>query len=155
MGAIEARLDDLGITLPSAQAPAANYVPGVRTGNLLYLSGVGPAARPDGTTPKGKVGNDLTQEEGYEAARLVGINILARLKAETGDLDKIERVVKLLGMVNATPDFSEHPAVINGCSDLMVEVFGDKGRHARSAVGFVSLPFHIPVEIEIIVQVAD
>ena len=155
MGAIEARLDDLGITLPSAQAPAANYVPGVRTGNLLYLSGVGPAARPDGTTPKGKVGNDLTQEEGYEAARLVGINILARLKAETGDLDKIERVVKLLGMVNATPDFSEHPAVINGCSDLMVEVFSDKGRHARSAVGFVSLPFHIPVEIEIIVQVAD
>ncbi len=155
MGAIEARLNELGITLPSAQAPAANYVPGVRTGNLLYLSGVGPAARPDGTTPKGKVGNDLTQEEGYEAARLVGINILARLKAEAGDLDKVERVVKLLGMVNATPDFSEHPAVINGCSDLMVEVFGDKGRHARSAVGFVSLPFHIPVEIEIIVQVSD
>lgn len=155
MGAVDAKLNELGITLPTAQAPAANYVPAVRTGNLLFLSGVGPAARPDGTTPEGKVGKDLSKEEGYEAARLVGLNILARIKDETGDLDKVERVVKLLGMVNTTPDFSEHPSVINGCSDLLVEVFGDKGRHARSAVGFVSLPFHIPVEIEMIVQVSN
>ncbi len=153
MGVVEDRLAELGITLPTAQAPAANYVPAVKTGNLLYLSGVGPASKPDGTTFKGKVGQDLSVEDGYQAARLVGVNLIARMREEVGDLDKIERVVKLLGMVNATPEFSEHPSVINGCSDLLVEVFGDKGRHARSAVGFVSLPFHLPVEIEMIVQV--
>jgi len=150
----EARLDELGIELPSPQAPAANYVPAVRTGNLLYLAGVGPARRDDGSSPIGKVGAELTLEEGYEAARLVCLNIISRLKAELGDLDRVVRVVKLLGMVNATEDFGEHPAVINGCSDLLVEVFGERGKHARSAVGMQSLPFGIPVEIEAIVEIS-
>lgn len=151
----EARLDELGIELPSPQAPAANYVPAVRTGNLLYLAGVGPAKRADGSALIGKVGAELTLEEGYEAARLVCLNIISRLKAELGDLDRVVRVVKLLGMVNAAGDFGEHPAVINGCSDLLVEVFGERGRHARSAVGMQSLPFGIPVEIEAIVEISD
>lgn len=155
MPAIEDKLKELGITLPDTPAPMANYVPGVRTGNLLYLSGLGPAARPDGTTPLGKLGKDMSVEEGYEAARLTGINIIARLKGELGDLDRVKRVVKLLSMVNTVPDFTQQPAVANGCSDLMVEVFGDKGRHARSAVGMNSLPNNIPVEIEIIVEVTD
>ena len=155
MASAESKLNELGIELPESPSPVANYVPAVRTGNLLYLSGVGPAARPDGTTPNGKVGVDLTPEEGYEAARLTGINILARLKAELGSLDRVNRVVKLLSMVNCTTDFGDQPAVANGCSDLMVEVFGDKGRHARSAVGMGSLPNQIPVEIEMIVEVSD
>ena len=155
MGKIEDRLKELGITLPSAPSPVANYVPSVRTGNLIYLAGVGPAPRPDGTTPKGKLGRDLTTEEGYEAARLVGLNILSRMKEAAGDLDNVKRVVKLLSMVNSAPDFVEQPAVANGCSDLMVEVFGDKGRHARSAVGMGSLPGAIPVEIEVIIEVED
>ena len=155
MGAIEKRLEKLGIELSDPHAPVANYVPAVRTGNLLYLAGVGPAAKPDGTVPKGKVGRDLTVEEGYEAARLVGINILARLKAELGDLDRVKQVVKLLSMVNCTSDFTEQPAVANGCSDLLVEVFGDAGRHARSAVGMGSLPMGIAAEIEAIVEVRD
>ena len=151
----EARLDELGIELPSPQAPAANYVPAVRTGNLLYLAGVGPAKRADGRALIGKVGAELTLEEGYEAARLVCLNIISRLKAELGDLDRVVRVVKLLGMVNAAGDFGDHPAVINGCSDLLVEVFGERGKHARSAVGMQSLPFGIPVEIEAIVEISD
>ena len=151
----EARLEELGIELPAPQAPAANYVPAVRTGNLLYLAGVGPAKRADGSILMGKVGAELTLEEGYEAARLVCFNIISRLKAELGDLDRVVRVVKLLGMVNATEDFGEHPAVINGCSDLLVEVFGERGKHARSAVGMQSLPFGIPVEIEAIVEISD
>ncbi len=155
MSAIEAKLEEMGIELPDSPAPMANYVPAVRTGNLLYLAGLGPAARADGTSPTGKVGQDLSVEEGYEAARLTGINILARLKGELGDLDRVNRVVKLLSMVNATADFTQQPAVANGCSDLMVEVFGDKGKHARSAVGMGSLPNNIPIEIEVIVEVAD
>ena len=155
MSAIEAKLEQMGIELPDSPAPMANYVPGVRTGNLLYLAGLGPAARPDGTSPTGKVGQDLSVEEGYEAARLTGINILARLKGELGDLDRVNRVIKLLSMVNATIDFTQQPAVANGCSDLMVEVFGDKGKHARSAVGMGSLPNNIPIEIEAIIEVAD
>lgn len=155
MAKIEARLAELGIALPDTPAPVANYVPGVRTGNLLYLSGIGPAERPDGTSLAGKVGRDLTQEEGYEAARLTGLNIISRMKGEVGDLDKVKRVVKMLGMVNSDPAFNQQPAVINGCSDLLVEVFGDKGRHARSAVGLASLPNDIPVEIEVIVEVED
>ena len=155
MAKIEARLAELGIALPETPAPVANYVPGVRTGNLLYLSGIGPAERPDGTSLAGKVGRDLTQEEGYEAARLTGLNIISRMKGEVGDLDKVKRVVKMLGMVNSDPAFNQQPAVINGCSDLLVEVFGDKGRHARSAVGLASLPNDIPVEIEVIVEVED
>ena len=155
MSAIEAKLEEMGIELPDSPAPMANYVPAVRTGNLLYLAGLGPAARADGTSPTGKVGQDLSVEEGYEAARLTGINILARLKGELGDLDRVNRVVKLLSMVNATADFTQQPAVANGCSDLMVEVFGDKGKHARSAVGMGSLPNNIPIEIEAIIELAD
>lgn len=155
MSAAEDKLAQLGVTLPDSPSPIANYVPAVRTGNLLYLSGVGPAAKPDGKVPAGKVGSDLTVEEGYEAARLVGINLLARLKAELGDLDRVTRVVKLLSMVNSAPDFTQPPAVANGCSDLLVEVFGEKGRHARSAVGMAALPNNIPVEIEMIVEVQE
>ncbi len=155
MTEIEARLEELGIPLPERPAPIANYVPAVRTGNLLFLSGLGPASRPDGSAPSGKVGRDLTTEEGFEAARLTGINILARIKGELGDLDRVKRVVKLLGMVNSDPEFNQQPAVVNGCSDLLVEVFGDRGRHARSAVGMVSLPNDIPVEIEVVIEVED
>ena len=155
MGKIDDRIAELGITLPDPQSPVANYVPSVRTGNLIYLSGLGPAAA-DGRRPNGKLGRDLGTEEGYEAARLVGINMLARMKqALDGDLDRIRRVVKLLSMVNSTGDFTEHPQVANGCSDLMVEVFGDRGRHARSAVGMANLPGNIPVEIEVIIEVED
>ena len=155
MAEIEARLAELGIELPETPPPIANYVPGVRTGNLVYLSGLGPASQADGTTPSGKVGRDLTTEEGYEAARLTGLNIISRMKGVVGDLDKVRQVVKLLGMVNCDPSFNQQPAVINGCSDLLVEVFGDRGRHARSAVGMAGLPNDIPVEIEVIIEVED
>ena len=155
MSVIENRLAELGVTLPTTPAPIGTYVPSVRTGNLLYLSGLGPTAGADGKVPVGKVGSELTVEEGYEAARLVGINILARLKSELGDLDKVGRVVKLLSMVNCAPVFTQPPAVANGCSDLLVEVFGEKGRHARSAVGMAALPNNIAVEIEMIVEIDD
>ncbi len=151
----EKKLAELGITLPGASSPVANYVGAVRTGNLLFLAGCGPARGPDGKSPKGQVGTDLTVEEGYEAARLVGINLLARLKEELGELSRVKRVVKLLSMVNAASGFTETPAVANGCSDLLVEVFGEKGRHARSAVGMSALPMNIPVEIEMIAEIAD
>lgn len=153
MSVVEDKLRNMGITLPDSPSPIGSYVPAVRTGNLVYLSGLGPAPRPDGTTPQGKLGKDLTVEEGYEAARLTALNILARLKAELGDLDRVKRIVKLLSMVNAAPDFTQPPAVANGCSDLLVELFGERGRHARSAVGMNSLPNNIPVEIEVIVEV--
>ena len=155
MGAVDKRLEELGITLPEMRPPVANYVPAVRTGNLLFLSGSIPAARPDGTEARGKLGAGLSVEEGYEAARLVGINLLAVLKTTLGDLDKVNRIVKLLSMVNCAPDFTDTPAVANGCSDLLVEVFGDKGKHARSAVGMAALPLNVPVEIEMVVEVAD
>ena len=155
MGSPEEKLAELGITLPSASSPVANYVGAVRTGNLLFLAGCGPAKGPDGKSPKGQVGLDLTVEEGYEAARLVGINLLARLKDELGELSRVKRVVKLLSMVNAASGFTETPAVANGCSDLLVEVFGEKGRHARSAVGMSALPMNIPVEIELIAEITD
>lgn len=147
----EARLAELGVTLRKASSPVANYVNAARTGNLLYLSGKGPL-RPDGTMVIGKVGADLSVEEGYEAARLAGIQLISALKDELGDLRRVRRIVKALGMVNAAPDFGAHPAVINGFSDLMADVFGDRGRHARSAVGMGSLPDHIAVEIEAIVE---
>ena len=155
MSRIEARLAELGITLPDAPPPVASYVPFVRTGNLLYLAGLGPADRPDGTSPTGRLGQDLTIEDGYEAARLTGINLLARLRGAVGDLDRVKQIVKLLSMVNSTPEFRDQPAVANGCSDLLVEVFGDRGRHARSAVGMASLPNNIPVEIEMIVEIEE
>jgi len=146
------KLKELGIELITPTKPVANYVKAVRTGNLLYLSGDGPM-RSDGKYITGKVGADLTIEQGYEAARQTGISILSTLKAELGDLNKVKRVVKVLGMVNCTPSFTDQPKVINGCSDLMVAVFGEKGKHARSAVGMTSLPTNIAVEIEIIVEV--
>lgn len=150
-GSPEAKLAELGITLPAVSAPVANYVNAVRTGKLVFLAGKGPR-RDDGTYITGKVGKDLSVEEGYEAARLVGINQLAALQAEVGDLSKVKRVVKVLGMVNAGPEFTQHPQVMNGFSDLMVAVFGEKGKHARSAVGMVSLPLDIAVEVEMIVE---
>ena len=150
----EARLKELGIVLPPTPKPAGNYVGGVRTGNLLFMSGVGPR-RHDGSAITGKVGATLTVEQGYEAARVVGLNMLANIRAELGSLDKVKRVVKTLGMVNATPDFNETPKVINGFSDLFVEVFGDAGRGARSAVGMVTLPFQIAVEVEMVLEVSD
>jgi enamine deaminase RidA (YjgF/YER057c/UK114 family) len=149
----EARLKTMGITLPEASSPIANYVNGVQTGNLIFLSGKGPL-KADGTNITGKVGQDgLSIEEGYMAAQLTGINQLAVLKSMLGDLSRVKRVVKVLGMVNASPDFDDHPKVINGYSDLMVAVFGEKGKHARAAVGMGSLPGNIAVEIEMIVEV--
>ena len=148
----EARLREMGIELKMPSAPVANYVNAVRSGNLLFLAGKGPM-QADGTYLIGKVGADLTQEQGYEAARLTAISQLAVLKAELGDLRKVRRIVKVLGMVNATPDFTNQPEVVNGFSDLMVAVFGERGKHARSAVGMGSLPRGIAVEVEVIVEV--
>ena len=149
---IEKHLQELGIELPAAAIPVANYVNAVRTGNLLFLAGKGPN-KPEGGYVTGKLGENLTIEEGYAAARLAGISQLAVLKAELGNLNKVKRIVKVTGMVNATPDFTGHPEVINGFSDLMVEVFGEKGKHARAAVGMGSLPRGIAVEIEMVVEV--
>lgn len=151
---VEAKLAELGLTLPDPPAPVANYVRCVRVGNLVFVSGHGPTG-PDGYLFRGKVGAERTVEEGYQAARLVMLNCLASLRQELGDLDRVERVVKLLGMVNCTPDFGQQPEVINGASDLLVELYGERGRHARSAVGMQSLPRGITVEIEMIVQVED
>lgn len=148
----EKKLKDLGITLPAPAKPVANYVTAVRTGNLLFVAGHGPYN--DGKIKmSGKVGKELTIEEGYAVARNVGLNCLATIRAHLGDLDRIIRVVKLLGMVHCTEDFKDQPKVMNGCSDLLVEIFGDAGRHARSAVGMQALPNGIPVEIEMILEV--
>lgn len=148
---IENRLKELGIQLNTPIPPTANFLKAVRTGNLVYLSGHGPD-KPEGGQVIGKLGTDLTIEQGQQAARLVGISLLSSLKAEIKDLNKVKRIVKVLGMVNAVPTFERHSQVINGFSDLMVEVFGENGRHARSAVGVSSLPNNIPVEIEMIVE---
>ncbi len=149
---IEQRLKELKLTLPTLSDPIGTYVQAKQVGNLLYLSGKGPR-NPDGSVPKGKLGAGLTIEDGYRAARSTGLMLLAAMKFTLGDLDRVTDVVKVLGMVNAAPDFEDHPKVINGCSDLFVEVFGERGRHARSAVGMSSLPGGIPVEIEVIVAV--
>ena len=154
MSQVEDKLREMGLELTEGPAPMANYIPGYRTGNLVFLSGVGPRDA-DGSTLKGKLGQEVTVEEGYQAARLCALNLLANLKGIIGDLDKVTHVVKLLAMVNAAPDFTQQPAVINGCSDLLVEVLGDKGRHARSAVGMGSLPGGMAVEIEMIVEVEE
>ena len=150
----ERRLKELGIELGKVSAPVANYVNAVRTGNLLFLAGKGPRPQ-DGVRPSGKVGREYTVEQAYQHARTVGIDLLAVMRSELGSLDRVKRVVKLLGMVNGTPEFTDHPRVINGCSDLFVEVFGERGKHARSAVGMGSLPNNIPVEIECIVEVSS
>lgn len=152
MGA-EQRLRELKLDLGAVSAPVANYVNAVRAGNLLFLSGKGPRPGADGKRPRGKVGRDYTVEQAYQHARSVGIDLLAVMRAELGSLDKVKRVVKVLGMVNSVPEFEDPPKVINGCSDLFVEVFGERGRHARSAVGMAALPMGIPVEIECIVEV--
>jgi len=150
---IEQRLKELKITLSPVGKPMGSYVHAKRVGNLLYLSGKGPLY-PDGKMPKGKLGAGMSVEEGYRQARQVGLVLIAAMKeALGGDLDRVTDIVKVLGMVNASPDFEDHPKVINGCSDLFVEVFGEHGRHARSAVGMSSLPSGIPVEIEVIVAV--
>lgn len=155
MSKVESRLEELGISLPDSPAPIANYVPVIRTGNLIYLSGVGPTAKPDGSAYIGKIDSQLTIEEGYDAARLTAVNMIARLKGYLGDLDRVVQIVKVLSMVNADLDFTEPPAVTNGCSDLLVEVFGESGRHARSAVGVATLPGGMPIEIEMIVEISD
>jgi enamine deaminase RidA (YjgF/YER057c/UK114 family) len=148
----EARLKELGIVLPDLRKPVANYLPYRIAGNMLYLSGQGPLDE-HGKQMTGKLGRDVDIEEGYRRARRVGLGLLAAMRDALGSLDRVDYIVKLLGMVNAVPDFNDSPKVINGCSDLFVDVFGDAGRHARSAVGNVMLPNQISVEIEAIVAV--
>jgi len=148
----EEKIKKLGIDLGKGSPPVANFVTAVTSGNLVFLSGQGPM-KEDGSFMKGKLGGEISVDQGYEAARLVCIQLLTALKNHIGDLNKVEKIVKVLGMVNAESNFDNHPKVINGCSDLLVEVFGTKGKHARSAVGMGSLPFQIPVEIEMIVQI--
>ena len=150
----ETKLKEMGIVLIPPSSPVANYVNAVRTGNLLYLAGKGPL-KADNTYVTGKVGKDLTIEQGYEASRITAINHLAVLKNELGSLNKIKRIVKVLGMVNCTEDFKDQPKVINGYSDLMVEIFDDRGKHARSAVGMYALPFNMAVEVEVIVEIEE
>lgn len=152
MAAVEQKLEALGLKLPERSGPFANYVSAVRTGNLVFVSGHGPTNAGQ-VVYRGRVGQDMDIETAYEAARLTALNCLASLKQEIGDLDRVTRVVKLLGMVNSAPDFVDQPEVINGASDLLVELFGERGRHARSAVGMGALPFGIPVEIEMVVEV--
>jgi enamine deaminase RidA (YjgF/YER057c/UK114 family) len=148
---IEAILKEKGLELPEIPKPIANYVPAVRTGNLVFLSGHGPQKH----IPAGKVGKELTFEEGYEAARNTALCLISTLKNTLGDLNKVKRIVKLVGFVNCSKDFKDQPKVVNGASDLFVEIFGEKGKHARSAVGMYQLPGGIPVEIELIVEVED
>ena len=151
---IEDRLHELGIELTEVFPPAGKYVGAVRTGSLVFLSGAGPV-RPDGTFVTGKVGRDVDLDAAKEAARLTGLQLLAILRAELGSLDRVARVVKTLGMVNCAPGFNRTPAVIDGCSELLIEVFGEAGRGARSAVGMAELPFDIAVEIELVVEITD
>ncbi|MDX1627375.1 MAG: RidA family protein [Fulvivirga sp.] len=150
----EEKLAEMNIELFKPQPPVANYVRAVTTGNLVFIAGHGPG-KADGTYIRGKLGKDLTIEEGYQAARQTGIAILSTLKAHLGDLSKIKRIVRVKGMVNCTPDFYNQPKVINGFSDLMVEVFGENGKHARAAVGMVSLPSNIAVEVEMVVELKE
>ncbi len=152
-GTVEARLTALGIELPAAPAPAASYVPAVITGNLLFTAGQIPMKNGERLFI-GKVGDTMDVATAQQAARLCALNIVAQVKAAVGDLDRVTRCVKVLGFVNATPDFGDHPKVINGASDLLVEIFADKGRHARSAVGAGSLPFGVAVEVEAIFEIA-
>ena len=151
----ESRLKELGIELPKPAEPMANYLRAKQLGNTLYVAGHGPARGFDDSLLRGKVGGDLTLDQGYQAARLVGLNLLASMRAELGSLDRVKSIVKVLGMVNCAPGFDKTPQVINGCSDLLVEIFGPEiGRHARAAVGMAELPNTIPVEIEMVVEVS-
>ena len=153
MSRTQDRLTELGIDLPEPTTPMGNYVPSLRIGDLVYLSGV-VARDKDGNLLAGKLGDDYSVDDGYQAARACGLQILANMVRETGDLDRIVRVVKVSGMVNATPDFTDPPAVVNGCSDALVEVLGDRGRHTRSAFGVAALPGGVAVEVEAVVQVS-
>ena len=152
---VEKKLAEMGLSLPPAPTPVANYVPAVRAGNLLFVSGHGPALVKDGQIQyiRGKLGRDLTVEQGYDAAKQVTLNILQSIKGVLGDLDKVRRIVKVLGFVNCTEDFPDQPKVVNGASDLLVALYGERGRHARSAVGMYQLPFGIAVEIEMVVEI--
>lgn len=154
MAKIEEKLQELGLTLPAAPSPMANYVTACRTGNLLFFSGAGPFQEGKPVV-FGKVGAELSQEEGYQAARLTGLNLIAQLKKELGDLDKVKQFVKVQAFVASAPDFVAQPAVMNGVSDLFAEVFGEKGKHARTAVAVAQLPFNIPIEVEMIVEIED
>ncbi|ADH88812.1 Endoribonuclease L-PSP [Ancylobacter novellus DSM 506] len=151
-GTVEAKLASLGIVVPAATAPAANYVPTVVSGNLLWISGQISVA--NGQMMTGKLSSEADVEAGRAAARQCAINVIAQIKSALGDLDRVKRVVKLVGFVNSAPDFSDHPKVVNGASDLFVEVFGDAGRHARSAVGVAALPFNVSVEVEAVIEFA-
>ena len=153
MGA-DARISELGLILPPPPKPGGNYVPWRIGGGLLFLSGVGPRL-PDGTSMTGKIGSVITVEQGYRTARQCGLNLLTNMRAALGTLDRVDTILKVLGMVNAVPEFKDHPKVINGCTDLFVEVFGDNGRPARSAVGMGSLPGDISTEVEAIVLLRD
>jgi enamine deaminase RidA (YjgF/YER057c/UK114 family) len=156
MPEIENKLNEMGYQLnESRQSAVGNFIPAVRTGNLVYLSGTGPGLPEGGFLHVGKLGADLTIEQGYDCARLTMLNLLSNLKGEIGDLDKMKSVVKLLCMINAAPDFGDTPRVANGASDLLVSLYGERGRHARSAVGMSTLPGGMPVEIEMIVEVED
>ena len=152
---VEKKLAEMGLSLPPSPSPVANYVPAVRSGDLLFVSGHGPAFVKDGKIEyiRGKLGKDLAVEQGYEAARQVMLNILQSIKGVIGDLDKVRRIVKVLGFVNCTEDFPDQPKVINGASDLLVALYSERGQHARSAVGMQQLPFGIAVEIEMVVEV--
>ncbi len=151
-GTVEAKLATLGIAIPAASAPAANYVPFVITGSQLWISGQ--ISMANGTFMTGKLTGEADVEAGRAAARQCAINLIAQIKAALGDLDRVKRVVKLVGFVNSGPDFTDQPKVVNGCSDLFVDVFGDAGRHARSAVGVAQLPFNVSVEIEAVIEFA-
>ncbi|RYZ57061.1 MAG: RidA family protein [Chitinophagaceae bacterium] len=150
----EENLSKLGIELPTLPEPIASYVHVVKTGNLLFLSGKGPQ-QANGEYIKGKLGKDLSTQQGYEAAKLVGILQLAAIKGAVGDLSKIRRIVKVNGFVNSEPNYYDHPKVINGFSDLMIAVFGEKGRHARTSLGVAALPLNMAVEIEVVVEVEE
>jgi len=154
---IENKLKEMGLALPAKPPAAGNYVAAVRSGNLLFVSGHGPAVTEDGKVRymRGKVGRELTIEQGYEAARIVGLHILRSIKEVVGDLDRVSRFVKVLGFVNCAEGFQDQPKVINGASDLFVALYGDAGRHARSAIGMYELPFGIPVEIEAVVEIME
>jgi len=153
MSTIEGRLRELGITLPAASNPAANYTNCVEAAGLLFVSGKGPLTPAGRKPPRGKLGRDFTTQQGYELARSAGLDVLAAVKLSLGSLDRVRRVVKLQGFVNATEDFEEHPQVLNGCSDLMVQVFGERGVHARSVLGAASLRAGLPIIVEAVLEV--
>ena len=153
MSRIEEKLNEMGIVIPEAAKPVAAYVPGVLEGGYVYTSGQLPSV--GGVVRKGKLGDSLTVEEGYEAAKICAINCLAVVKSLVGDLDRVERIVKVVGFVNSTPECESQPKVINGASELLVEIFGDKGKHSRTALGAAALPLNVAVEINLIVEVED